>query len=169
MAPFTCALLVSLRFKICVYATFIIGDKCVSINHDISELFFHFICESNFSNKCITKYHIQGDSDCSIQEEDDAFNEEWISLDAEDVNFSSCISADNECSISSTISCLIVRWQGQCRKYGDEHECWALLKCTMIKTLKLFFYAHIIGSCDKQHIQNLELVPFFFLKHKVLT
>jgi hypothetical protein len=123
MAPFTCALLVSLRFKICVYATFIIGDKCVSINHDISELFFHFICESNFSNKCITKYHIQGDSDCSIQEEDDAFNEEWISLDAEDVNFSSCISADNECSISSTISCLIVRWQGQCRKYGDEHEC----------------------------------------------
>jgi len=59
---------------------------------------------------CYTTYHIQGD--CSIEEEDDALNKDWISLRAEDVNFSSYISVD-EHYISSMMSCLIVRQQEQ--------------------------------------------------------
>jgi len=59
---------------------------------------------------CYTTYHIQGD--CSIEEEDDALNKDWISLRAEDVNFSSYISVD-EHYISSMMSSLIVRQQEQ--------------------------------------------------------
>jgi hypothetical protein len=109
VAPLVCVLL---TFKICVDATFI-DDKYVYINHDILELFFNFISENNCSNKCVTTYHIQGDSDCSIEEDDDALSEDWISLCAEDVNFSSYISVDDEHCISSTMSCPIVRQQEQ--------------------------------------------------------
>ena len=69
MEPWVCVLL---TFKICVDTTFTIGDKYVYINHDISEFLFHFISENNCSNKCVTTHHIQGDSDCSIKEEDDS-------------------------------------------------------------------------------------------------
>jgi hypothetical protein len=80
VAPLVCVLL---TFKICVDATFIIDDKYVYINHDISELLFHFISDNNWSNKCVTT---QGNSDCSIAEEDDALKKDWISLCVEDVN-----------------------------------------------------------------------------------
>ena len=109
MAPLVCVLL---TFKNFVDNTFIIDDKYVYINHDISEFLFHFISENNCSNRCATTYHIQGDSDCSI-EEDDALNKDQISLHAEDVNFSSCISVDNEHYICSKMSCPIVRQQEQ--------------------------------------------------------
>ena len=109
MVPLVCVLL---TFKICGDATFIIDDKYVHIHHDISELLFHFISENNCSNKCVTTYHIQGDSDCNIEEEDDALNKDWNSLHAADVNFSSYIPVDNKHCISST-SCPIVKQQEQ--------------------------------------------------------
>lgn len=103
---------VLLTFKTCVDATFIIDDKYVSINHDISELLFHFASENKCSNKRVTTCHIQGDLDCIIKD-DDAFNKDWISLGAGDVNFSFYVPVDNEHCISNTMSCLIVRQHKQ--------------------------------------------------------
>jgi hypothetical protein len=110
MAPLVCVLL---TFKICVDATFIIDDKYVYISHDISELLFQFISENNCSNKYVTTYHIRGNSDCSIKDDDDALNKDWISLCAEGVNFSSYISVDTKHCVSSMMSCPIVRQQEQ--------------------------------------------------------
>jgi len=128
MAPLVCVLL---TFKICVDATFIIDDKYVYINHDISELLFHFISENNCSNKCVTTYHIHGDSDCSIKEDNDALNEDCMSLCAEGVSFSSYVSVDNKHCVSSMMRCPIVRQQEQQKRYDrDQHEPEPVLSVT---------------------------------------
>jgi len=66
-----------------------------------------------------------------VEEEDDALNEDWISLSAEDVNFSSYISVDNEHCISNTMSCPVVRQQEQWKRQDwDQHELEPMLSIT---------------------------------------
>jgi hypothetical protein len=53
MAFLICAFFINFRFNVCVFTVLIIGDKLVSVNRDISKIFFRSMSENNCSHKYV--------------------------------------------------------------------------------------------------------------------